>query len=169
MSRILILLTLLALLGAGENLLLNGGLALDAGGQPTHWRRSEAPVTLAVEPAEAGRPAALRVVLGKAAGEGMGSLAQRVQVPAGARTLLLTGWLRSSAPDIGVLQAKLLAGGKEVRRINSAVSATAWQELRVEIPCEGIDEVAVQCRFSQAERASGQEVCFAGICLQVAP
>lgn len=161
MIRIILAIFAIAALPAADNLLRNGDFsAVDAAGQPLGWKKADGPGTLVIEPAAEGRLPVLRIDVGQAAGDGMGSVGQKVAVPAGVEKLVLIGTVRSSAEGLGVLQVKLLQGGKEQQRVNSPASGTAWQELRVEFASAGASELNVQCRFSLSARAAGQQVWF---------
>jgi len=147
-------------------LLKNGSFADMKNDRPTNWVITPADQAVAVDKDQ--RPVegtqSLRVDIKKVA-ESQGSISQLLRnVPPNTK-LALTAKVKGTAARLGYVQVKLKKGGKETKRQKSEWNNADWQELKVEIATEDADELTVECRFSQSEKAKDQSVWFADVAL----
>jgi len=63
------------------------------------------------------------------------------------------------------VQIKLKKEGKETKRQKSEWNNADWQDLKVEINSEDSDEITVECRFAQSDKAKDHSVWFADLVL----
>ena len=147
-------------------LLQNGSFAEMKNDRPVGWVITPADQAVAIDkeqhPVEGTQ--SLRVDIKKVA-ENQGSISQAIRkVPPNAK-LVLTAKVKGTAARLGYVQVKLKKDGKETKRQKSEWNNADWQELKVEIATEDADELTVECRFSQSDKAKDQSVWFADVAL----
>lgn len=151
------------------NLLTNGDFADAKDRKPVGWTITTEGHDIYVDKEEHPREAAqaLKVEIRKAA-EGQGGVTQTVRnVPANTK-LVLSGVLRGSDKRLAYLQVKLKKGGKELKRERSDWNTDDWKATKVEFDTGDADELSIECRFSQAEKAKDEKVWFAAVTLRKA-
>lgn len=153
--------------GGSAQSLPNGSFARRTeAGAPQGWRVGGG-VGAYAEPTD-GAPGgtALRMAIDKATPQ-QGEVIQSVRGLAPNTRYVLRGQLRSTTAGAGFLQVKRYRGGKEVERISSKPSPTAWETREVVFETQDADRIDVLCRTNPSERHVGSSVWFAG--LEIAP
>lgn len=87
-----------------------------------------------------------------------GAISQKLKHLPPNKTLKLTAQVRATRQNIASLQVKLKASGKELKRLRSPKNTMQWKTLELIIPTGQADELSVQLRFSQDDKAQGQTI-----------
>ncbi|HOF19401.1 MAG TPA: hypothetical protein PK082_10870, partial [Phycisphaerae bacterium] len=96
---------------------------------------------------------------------GQGSVYQTIKdLPKNAK-LVLKVQVKGNSNRLGYVQIKLKREGKELRRLSAGWNTLDWEEHKAEFSSEDADELNVECRFSQSDKAVGQTVWFANVTL----
>ena len=135
----------------------------EGGGVPAGWTLSGS-AEIGLEKTGAVSRLKLTVIR---AGKDQGALSQTIDgLPPDTR-LVLTGKVRGSKDKMAYLQIKLKEGKKEIKRFNSALSATGENELRIEFSTLNATSLSAQCRFSQ--ESAGESVWLSDLKLTTVP
>ncbi len=147
-------------------LLTNGSFVDMKNDRPVGWVITPADqvVTVDKEQHPVNGTQSLRIDIKKVA-EGQGAVNQSIRkFPPNAK-LVLTAKVKGTAARLGYVQVKLKKDGKETKRQKSEWNNADWQDLKVEIATDDADELTVECRFSQSDKAKDQSVWFADVTL----
>jgi hypothetical protein len=87
-----------------------------------------------------------------------GSLAQKLRDLPHDKKLKLCAQVKGTRANIASLQVKLKASGKEINRLSSPYNTTQWKTLELIIPTANADELSIQLRFSQDDKALDQTI-----------
>ena len=147
------------------NLLKNGAFAdLGSDKMPAEWKVTATDQTIAQDKTQhPEKPAQSVSVELKKAAEGQGALTQTIKTPGPKVRLVLTAQLKGTAERLGYVQVKLKKQGKELRRERSEWNSAAWDQRKVEFSTDDADELTIECRFSQSDKAVGQTIWFADV------
>lgn len=152
---------------ADGNLLANGMLTKEAGAKaPAKWNLTSDVQTITQDDKDhpEGVASSLKVEI-KTPNDIQGSLAQTVRGFTKGAKLTLKGSLKGSATRLAYIQVKLKKAGKEVRREKGGYNTAIWDEQKVEFATDDADEISVECKFSQSDKAKDQTVWFANLSL----
>jgi len=141
-------------------LLVNGALADVEGGVPRAWVTYDNEQTVTRDAQEN----ALRVDVAKKGGSGYGQILQEVKVKPNTY-YRLQGDVKSSRKGLAFLQVKRRSGRKEIDRVSSASSGTAWDRVSVTVSSGSADNLLVLCRFRQAQEHVGATAWFRNLSL----
>tara|TARA_B100000683_G_C12059339_1_gene377989 strand:- start:16 stop:519 length:504 start_codon:yes stop_codon:yes gene_type:complete len=155
------------MLGASEsqpmNLLLNPDFSqVTKAGQIKHWTlyaKGQSIQTVTDADGELPKNCTTAMQIKIQANNGkQGSLAQKLRDLPPEKKLKLTAQVKATRHNIASLQVKLKAAGKEINRISSAYNTTQWKTLELIIPTANADELSIQLRFSQDDKAQDQTI-----------
>ena len=150
-----------------KNMVKNGSFVeVDKDGKPLSWKLNAAGQEVSVDKQERPKGAAqsLKVAVKKEK-SGQGSVYQKItDLPKNAK-LVLKVQVKGSSTRLGYVQIKLKREGKELRRLSSGWNTLDWEEHKAEFSTEDADELNVECRFSQSDKAVDQTVWFANVTL----
>lgn len=149
-----------------ENLLKNGDFSAGAGGSPADWLPYANKQTLVIDSGEINGTSkqSLRVDIETEAGKSLGQIVQKVPVTPNTKYLFQFD-MKSTAPGVGVGQIKLLDGSKELKRIPTGKSTTAWQTIQLEFDSAAATMVWVVLRYDQEGADVGKKVWYANASL----
>lgn len=161
------LLLALSMFGASEsqplNLLLNPDFTqVTEAGQIKHWTQYAKDQSIqTVTEADGALPkdctTAMQIKIQTHNGK-QGSLAQKLRDLPPNKKLKLTAQIKATRHNIASLQVKLKAAGKEIKRLSSPYNTTKWKTLELIIPTANADELSIQLRFSQDDKAQDQTI-----------
>ncbi|MFG0247676.1 MAG: hypothetical protein ACF8OB_02225 [Phycisphaeraceae bacterium JB051] len=141
------------------NLLLNPGFEQNDQGKIESWTRydQDQSVTHVTDALPRGCKSAVKLTI-DSVGSKQGALSQKLRGLPENKTLQLSAQLKATRPRIAYLQVKLKASGKEIKRLKTRECTTDWQTVSLTIPTGNADEISVQLRFSQDNKAQGQSL-----------
>ncbi|MBN2711774.1 MAG: carbohydrate binding domain-containing protein [Planctomycetes bacterium] len=147
------------------NLLNNGNFTtLDEKGKPTHWEIYSSGNKVSIDKTDKPEGIGQSVKVSVTETENsLGSLVQKIKGLPKNTKLVLSAKMKSTHDEAGIMQIKLRNDGKETDRINSEWAGKEWKEIKVEFNTGESDEIRIQCRFNQNEKAKGAEVWFADL------
>ena len=96
-------------------------------------------------------------------GSKQGALSQKLRGLPQNKTLQLSAQIKGTRQRIAYLQVKLKASGKEIKRLKTRECTTDWETVELTIPTANADELSVQLRFSQDDKAQGQSIWLADL------
>jgi hypothetical protein len=145
-------------------LLKNGDFAGEGDKALTGWKVNGAGQTLKpdTDAKPEGAAQSLRIDI-KNTAEGQGSVSQSVKPIKPKTKYVLTAKVKGTAARLGALGVKLKKDGKELTREKTDWNGTDWAELKLEFDSGDADEISVECRFAQGEKAKDQTVWFANV------
>ena len=146
------------------NLLLNPGFEQNDEGKIANWTRYDQNQSLAhvTEDLPKGCQSALKLTI-DSEGSKQGALSQKLRGLPQNKTLQLSAQNKGTRQRIAYLQVKLKASGKEIKRLKTRECTTDWETVELTIPTANADELSVQLRFSQDDKAQGQSIWLADL------
>ncbi|HAI13616.1 MAG TPA: hypothetical protein DCM28_18060 [Phycisphaerales bacterium] len=85
--------------------------------------------------------------------------------PAKATNMILTGYARAQKPGQALLQVKIFAQGKELKRFNSKRTHGDWEKLPVAFHPGVADKMQILCRWTADAKSVGKAYDFADLSL----
>jgi hypothetical protein len=145
------------------NLVTNGDFAAAKDKLPVSWTLAEGnDITVDAEDKPSGVAQVLKVHI-RTTAENPAGITQVVRnVPANTK-LVLSGQIKGTDMRLGYLQVTLKKGGKVVSRLQTDWCTDDWKLHKIEFDTGDADELAVECRFSQEQKAMDQKIRFADI------
>lgn len=155
----LILLAMVAMAGAADNLLVNPELAC-AAGTINGWQGGEAGMTNVTEGLPEGVVGALQVTVGGSGSDGQ--VLQRLSIGDKGALWRVAAWTKASAGRTAYVQAKLIAADRtEVKRILIGEAGSGWQRLETVIDATGAASIDILLRWHRNDRTAGATAWFA--------
>ena len=146
-----------------DNLLKNSDFSAVTDGVPNEWLPYANKQTLALDTQEitGASKQSLRVdIIADGGKEAMGQIVQKVPVSPNKKYEFSVD-IKSSADGTGIGQIKLLSGSKELKRIQTAKSATDWKPVKLAFDSGEATMVWVVLRYHQRTENVGQKIWFA--------
>ena len=157
-----------SILIAGDHLLTNSPLNLtDQQTYPTAWQgaKSGCSVMALQETLPDGVDAGVRIKPDTEQ-KYLGFMLQAITLdPTKATNMILTGYARAQSPAKVLLEVKLFAQGKEIKRIDSKRTNGEWEKLRIAFHTGKADKMQVLCRWTADEKSLGKACDFAALSL----